>query len=80
VVEHWTSDGLHFHFRYDFKARISWATDVLGRELEVQYNADHRVFASRDYGGERSPGGRDRCAEPDHHAGAQTGRQMVTSR
>ncbi|HDS1748810.1 TPA: RHS repeat protein, partial [Pseudomonas putida] len=53
VVEHWTSDGEHFHFRYDFALRISWATDVLGRELEVQYNADHRVFASRDYGGER---------------------------
>jgi len=52
VVEHWTSDGEHFHFRYDLDARISWATDVLGRELEVQYNADHRVIASRDYGGE----------------------------
>ncbi|WP_418939650.1 RHS repeat domain-containing protein [Pseudomonas promysalinigenes] len=26
---------------------------MLGRELEVQYNADHRVIASRDYGGER---------------------------
>ncbi|MNH36109.1 hypothetical protein D3C79_968690 [compost metagenome] len=37
VVEHWTSDGEHFHFRYDFAQRISWATDVLGRELEVQF-------------------------------------------
>ncbi len=53
VVEHWTSDGEHYHFRYDLDARTSWATDVLGRELEVQYNADHRVVASRDYGGER---------------------------
>ena len=53
VVEHWTSDGEHFQFRYDLQARSSWATDVLGRELEVQYNADHRVIASRDYGGER---------------------------
>ncbi|MET4715891.1 YD repeat-containing protein, partial [Pseudomonas sp. PvP125] len=53
VVEHWTSDGEHFHFRYDFKQRTSWATDVLGRELEIHYNADHRVIASRDYGGER---------------------------
>ncbi|WIV21724.1 RHS repeat-associated core domain-containing protein [Pseudomonas sp. M2(2023)] len=53
VVEHWTSDGEHYHFRYDLDARTSWATDVLGRELEVQYNADHRVLASRDYGGER---------------------------
>ena len=53
VVEHWTSDGEHFHFRYDLEGRTSWATDVLGRELEVQYNADHRVIASRDYGGER---------------------------
>ncbi|TDF83724.1 RHS repeat-associated core domain-containing protein, partial [Pseudomonas sp. H9] len=53
VVEHWTSDGEHFHFRYDLDARSSWATDVLGRELQVQYNADHRVVASRDYGGER---------------------------
>ncbi|WP_085679622.1 MULTISPECIES: RHS repeat-associated core domain-containing protein [unclassified Pseudomonas] len=53
VVEHWTSDGEHYHFRYDLDARTSWATDVLGRELEVQYNADHRVIASRDYGGER---------------------------
>ena len=53
VVEHWTSDGEHYHFRYDLDSRTSWATDVLGRELEVQYNADHRVVASRDYGGER---------------------------
>ena len=53
VVEHWNSDGEHFHFRYDLDARTSWATDVLGRELEVQYNADQRVVASRDYGSER---------------------------
>jgi len=53
VVEHWTSDGEHYHFRYDLDSRTSWATDVLGRELQVQYNADHRVVASRDYGGER---------------------------
>jgi len=53
VVDHWTSDGEHFRFRYDVEARTSWATDVLGRELQVHYNADHRVIASRDYGGER---------------------------
>jgi YD repeat-containing protein len=53
VVEHWTSDGEHYHLRYDLDSRTSWATDVLGRELQVQYNADHRVVASRDYGGER---------------------------
>ncbi|CAI2537388.1 Cell wall-associated polypeptide CWBP200 [Serratia ficaria] len=53
VVEHWTSDGEHFHFRYDLKARITWVTDVLGRELEIHYNADHRVTSSRDYGGEQ---------------------------
>jgi YD repeat-containing protein len=53
VVEHWTSGGEHFHFRYDFKNRTSWAVDVLGRELEVQYNEDKRVIASRDFGGER---------------------------
>ncbi len=33
VVEHWTSDGEHYHFRYDFAQRTSWATDVLGREV-----------------------------------------------
>ena len=53
VVELWTSDGEHFRFRYDFKNRTSWAVDVLGRELEVQYNEDKRVIASRDFGGER---------------------------
>ncbi len=53
VVDHWTSDGEHYRFRYDIEARTSWATDVLGRELQVHYNADHRVIASRDYGGER---------------------------
>ena len=53
VMEHWTSDGENFHFRYDFKNRISWAVDVLSRGLEVHYNEDHRVFAGRDYGGER---------------------------
>ena len=26
---------------------------MLGRELEIHYNEDHRVIASRDYGGER---------------------------
>jgi hypothetical protein len=46
VVEHWTSDGEHFHFRYDFQQRVSWAVDVLGRELEVRYNEDKRVIAS----------------------------------
>ncbi|MEX6664250.1 RHS repeat-associated core domain-containing protein [Pseudomonas sp. W2-17] len=53
VIEHWTSDGEHFHFRYDFAQRTSWAVDVLGRELEVHYNEDRLVIASRDYGGER---------------------------
>jgi hypothetical protein len=31
VVEHWTSDGEHFIFDYDFKARTTRVTDVLGR-------------------------------------------------
>ncbi|MGE7989475.1 RHS repeat-associated core domain-containing protein [Pseudomonas sp. NPDC089554] len=53
VVEHWTSDGEHYQFRYDVAQRTSWAIDVLGRELEVHYNEDHRVIASRDFGGER---------------------------
>ncbi|QCY13047.1 RHS repeat-associated core domain-containing protein [Pseudomonas sp. MPC6] len=53
VVEHWTSDGEHFHFRYDFNARTTWVTDVLGRESEVHYDAFFRVVASTDFGGER---------------------------
>ena len=53
VVEHWTSDGEHYHLRYDFQQRTSWATDALGRELEIHYNEDRRVIASRDVGGER---------------------------
>ncbi|QKZ02404.1 RHS repeat-associated core domain-containing protein [Pseudomonas eucalypticola] len=53
VVEHWTSDGEHFDFRYDFGARTTWVTDVLGREAQVHYNADRRVVASTDFGGER---------------------------
>ncbi|WDY57004.1 RHS repeat-associated core domain-containing protein [Pseudomonas sp. PSKL.D1] len=52
VVEHWTSDGERYHFSYDFEQRSSWATDVLGRVLHVQYNEDHRVIASQDFGGE----------------------------
>ena len=52
VVEHWTSDGEHFHFRYDIDARTTWITDVLGREAEIHYNSDHRVTSSRDFGGE----------------------------
>ncbi|SEK57365.1 RHS repeat-associated core domain-containing protein [Pseudomonas agarici] len=52
VVEHWTSDGEHYHFRYDLKARTTWTTDVLGRELEIHYNEDHRVTSSRDFGSE----------------------------
>ncbi|WP_163019894.1 DUF6531 domain-containing protein, partial [Pseudomonas viridiflava] len=53
VVEHWTSDGEHFHFDYDFTARQTGVTDVLGRHAEVTYNADRRVVASTDFGGER---------------------------
>ncbi len=52
VVEHQTSDGEHFHFRYDREARTTWVTDVLGRELEIHYNKDHRVTSSRDYSGD----------------------------
>lgn len=52
MVEHWTSNGEHFNFRYDFAQRTSLAVDVLGRELEVHYNDDRLVIASRDYGGE----------------------------
>ncbi|BBH44889.1 hypothetical protein KU43P_13660 [Pseudomonas sp. KU43P] len=53
VVEHSTSDGEHYHLRYDTAARTSWATDALGRELQIQYNEDNRIVASRDFGGER---------------------------
>ncbi|MEE4716347.1 RHS repeat-associated core domain-containing protein [Pseudomonas alliivorans] len=53
VVEHWTSDGENFHFDYDFAARQTRVTDVLGRHAEVTYNADRRVVASTDFGGER---------------------------
>ncbi|WP_232918265.1 RHS repeat domain-containing protein, partial [Pseudomonas syringae] len=52
VVEHQTSDGEHFHFRYDREARTTWVTDILGRELEIHYNKDHRVTSSRDYSGD----------------------------
>ena len=52
VVEHQTSDGEHFHFCYDREARTTWVTDVLGRELEIHYNKDHRVTSSRDYIGD----------------------------
>ncbi len=52
VVEHRTSDGEHFTFRYNFKARTSWVTDVLGRQACMQYNADHRVIACRDFSGD----------------------------
>ncbi|MDF5776478.1 RHS repeat-associated core domain-containing protein [Pseudomonas syringae] len=52
VVEHQTSDGEHFHFRYDRETRTTWVTDVLGRELEIHYNKDHRVTSSRDYSGD----------------------------
>ncbi|RMS61207.1 YD repeat protein, partial [Pseudomonas syringae pv. aceris] len=30
----------------------TWVTDVLGRELEIHYNKDHRVTSSRDYSGD----------------------------
>ncbi|MBI6788695.1 PAAR/RHS domain-containing protein, partial [Pseudomonas syringae] len=53
VVEHWTSDGEHFHFDYDFEARQTRVTDVLGRRAEVTYNKDRRVIASKDFGGEQ---------------------------
>ncbi|GLU40021.1 hypothetical protein Pssp01_41140 [Pseudomonas sp. NBRC 100443] len=52
VVEHWTSDGEHYHFRYDLDARVTTVTDALQREAHIHYNADHRVVASRDFGGE----------------------------
>ncbi|RMQ24181.1 Rhs protein, partial [Pseudomonas syringae pv. delphinii] len=53
VVEHWTSDGEHLHFDYDFEARQTRVTDVLGRCAEVTYNKDRRVIASTDFGGEQ---------------------------
>ncbi|MFK3909925.1 hypothetical protein ACI2KD_17935 [Pseudomonas monteilii] len=49
VVDHWTSDGEHYSFRDDVEAHTSWATDVLGRKLQVHCNADHRVIASLQY-------------------------------
>ncbi|KPY03602.1 YD repeat-containing protein, partial [Pseudomonas coronafaciens pv. oryzae] len=52
VVEHWTSDGEHFHFDYDLVAHQTRVTDVLGRHAEVTYNKDRRVVASTDFGGE----------------------------
>lgn len=52
ALDCWTSDGEHYHFRYDFAYRTRQTT-MLSRELEIHYNADHRVIASRDYGGER---------------------------
>ncbi|AVB18210.1 MULTISPECIES: RHS repeat-associated core domain-containing protein [Pseudomonas syringae group] len=53
VVEHWTSDGEHLHFDYDFEARQTRVTDVLGRCAQVTYNKDRRVIASTDFGGEQ---------------------------
>ncbi|MCQ3018217.1 DUF6531 domain-containing protein [Pseudomonas tremae] len=52
VVEHWTSDGEHFHFDYDLVAHQTRVTDVLGRHAEVTYNKDRHVVASTDFGGE----------------------------
>ncbi|WP_275629645.1 RHS repeat-associated core domain-containing protein [Pseudomonas sp. 273] len=52
VVEHWTSDGEHYHFHYDLQARVTTVSDALQREARIHYNADHRVVASRDFGGE----------------------------
>ncbi|AKA85922.1 RHS repeat-associated core domain-containing protein [Pseudomonas synxantha] len=52
VVEHWASDGEHYHFTYDLEARTTRITDVLQREAQVTYNHDSRVIASRDFGGE----------------------------
>ncbi|MCI3943271.1 type IV secretion protein Rhs [Pseudomonas syringae] len=53
VVEHWTSDGEHFHFDYDLEARQTRVTDVLGRHADVTYNKDRRVVASTDFGGQQ---------------------------
>lgn len=52
VVEHWTSDGERYHYVYDSKAGITRVTDVLDRTAEFHFNKDHRVTASRDFGGE----------------------------
>ncbi|WP_164579567.1 RHS repeat domain-containing protein, partial [Pseudomonas viridiflava] len=41
------------HFDYDFEARQTRVTDVLGRCAEVTYNKDRRVIASTDFGGEQ---------------------------
>jgi len=49
VVEHWTSDGEHFHYRYDFKHRTSWATDALDGSAEsFTYNALGQVLTHTD--------------------------------
>ncbi|WP_084596242.1 RHS repeat-associated core domain-containing protein [Pseudomonas massiliensis] len=52
VVEHWTSDGEHYHYTYDFQAGITQVTDALNRQARFEFNKDHRVTASQDFGGE----------------------------
>ncbi|APC19413.1 type IV secretion protein Rhs (plasmid) [Pseudomonas frederiksbergensis] len=53
VVEHWTSDGERYHFRYDLAQWQTDIRDVLDRVAQIHYNEGRRVVASRDFGGEQ---------------------------
>ncbi|WP_137940360.1 RHS repeat-associated core domain-containing protein [Chitinivorax sp. B] len=51
VVEHSTSSGEHYQYRYDPANRQSWVTDSLGRTVHWQYDDHHQITACRDLDG-----------------------------
>ncbi|WP_342351530.1 RHS repeat-associated core domain-containing protein [Gilliamella apis] len=52
VIEHWTSDGEHYHFDYDLKNRSTRITDALKRQSEIRYDERYQMTYCRDFGGE----------------------------
>ncbi|WP_213233197.1 polymorphic toxin type 47 domain-containing protein [Caballeronia sp. NK8] len=51
VVEHRTSAGEHYRFRYDFEHGQSEATDVFGNVARWQFDANQRVTAHTGFDG-----------------------------
>lgn len=53
VVEHWTNDGEHYHFSYDFTNRLTTVTDALKRQAYYGYDDHHQLTSLQDFGGDK---------------------------
>ena len=53
VIEHWTNDGEHYHFYYDFTNKLTTVTDALKRQAYYSYDEHHQLTSLQDFGGDK---------------------------